>query len=205
MSAVRPRHACLWAAIALVVLPGLSAASPLISKSYSYFSIAGRTAEDLDSELSRRGPLTKSTGFRHPGATEIKFGGEITYLETDRRCSVGEVKVTLSTKIILPRWKNRSQASGSLGLIWDTLAADIKRHEERHAEIARTYARTLENSLHALPAAVNCTQMEKRVSETTRRIVDEHDKEQLRFDIVESKNFDARMMRLLKNRAGLTE
>jgi predicted secreted Zn-dependent protease len=205
MSAVRPRQAFLWAAVALVVLPGIPSASPLISKSYSYFTIAGRTAEDLDNELSRRGPLTKSTGFRHPGATEIKFGGEITYLETDRRCSVGEVKVTLSTKIILPRWKNRSQANGSLGVIWDTLAADIKRHEERHAEIARTYARTLEAMLRDLAPASDCTQMEKRVSETTRRIVDDHDKEQLRFDIVESKNFDARMMRLLKNRAGLTD
>ena len=28
-----------------------------------------------------------------------------------------------------------------MALIWDTLASDIKRHEERHAEIARTHAR----------------------------------------------------------------
>lgn len=205
MSAVRLRHTCLWGALAIAVLPGLAFAGPLISKSYSYFTIAGKTAEDLDSELGRRGPFTKSTGFRHPGATEIKFGGEVTYLETDRRCSVGDVKVTLSTKIILPRWKNRRQATGSLGVIWDTLSADIKRHEERHAEIARTYARTLESALRVLPAASDCAQMEKRVSDTTRRIIDDHDSEQLRFDIVEAKNFDARMMRLLKNRAGLTE
>jgi predicted secreted Zn-dependent protease len=30
--------------------------------------------------------------------------------------------------------------------------------------------------------------------------MDEHDRDQMRFDVVESKNFDARMTRLLKNR-----
>ncbi len=75
-------------------------------------------------------------GFRHPGATQIKFGGEVTYLETDRDCSIGDINVTLKTHITLPQWVNRRQANGTLGLIWDTLSADIKRHEERHAEIA---------------------------------------------------------------------
>lgn len=205
MSAVARRCAFLGALLLLIGLPATSSAGPLISKTYSYFTIGGRTADDLDLELGRRGPFTKSSGFRHPGATEIKFGGEVTYLETDRRCSVGEVKVTLSTKIILPRWKNRRQATGSLGLVWDTLAADIKRHEERHAEIARGYARTLERSLLDLSPAADCSTMERRVGDATRKIIDEHDRDQLRFDMVESKNFDVRMMRLLKNRTGLTD
>ncbi len=205
MSPVPHRNALLGAVLILVAQVATAHPAPLITKTYSYFNISGRTADDLDSELARRGPLTKSSGFRHPGATEIKFGGEVTYMESARRCSVGEVKVTLSTKIILPRWKNRRQATGSLGLIWDTLSADIKRHEERHAEIARNYARKLERSLMGLQAASDCDTMEKRVGETTRKIIEEHDQDQLRFDIVESKNFDARMMRLLKNRTGLTD
>ena len=34
-----------------------------------------------------------------------------------------------------------------MALLWDTLAADIKRHEERHAEIARNHARKPEDEL----------------------------------------------------------
>lgn len=172
----------------------------VVSKSFAYFKIGGKTAEDLDRELSRHGPLTKATGARHPGATEIKFGGELSYVEKGTLCAVGSVKVTLHTKILLPRWTNRRRTSADLALIWDTLASDIKRHEERHAEIARTYARMLDQKLQALQPQPDCEKMQALVTQTTRSVMEEHDKDQLRFDIVESKNFDARMTRLLKHR-----
>lgn len=171
-----------------------------VRKTISYFSIGGRTAEDLDKELSSRGPMTKATGARHPGATEIKFGGELNYVEKDGRCSVGTVKVTLQTKILLPRWKNRNRTNKDLGLIWDTLSADIKRHEERHAEISRGYARSLEKKLKALRPQKNCEILQQQVGKTTETVMNAHDNDQLRFDRVESRNFDDRMMRLLKNR-----
>ncbi|MCO5729987.1 DUF922 domain-containing Zn-dependent protease [Rhizobium sp. SSA_523] len=202
---LRTVAACLCAGSLVLTLPGPALSQPAIAKTYSYFTIAGRTAEDLDSELSRRGPLTRGNGFRHPGATEIKFGGEVTYKDSGSTCAIGDVKITLKTKIILPRWKNRRQATGSLALIWDTLSADIKRHEERHAEIARSYARRLEQSLRALPTASTCSAMEESVGKITHKIIDEHDRDQLRFDLVEAKNFDARMMRLLKYRSSASD
>jgi predicted secreted Zn-dependent protease len=205
MSPLRRRLALFGASLLLWTLPGLPHADPIISKSYSYFSVGGRTAEDLDAELEKRGPLTRSTGFRHPGATEIRFGGEVTYLESEGKCAIGAAKVTLKTRIILPRWTNRKRAPDTLGLIWDTLSADIKRHEERHAEIARTHARRLERALLDLSSARTCTAMEKRVGELTQQMIQAHDTEQVRFDMIESKNFDARMMRLLKYRTGATD
>lgn len=192
-------RAIIAGAIVLCV-PQAAISETLISKSFSYFTIGGKTAEDLDQELSHRGPLTKATGARHPGATEIKFGGELTYVEQNGRCGVGTVKVKLHTKILLPRWTNRKRTSAELALIWDTLAADIKRHEERHAEIARNYARTLEKRLLSLRPTKSCDEIQALVGKTTQEIMDAHDKDQLRFDVVESKNFDARMTRLLKNR-----
>lgn len=181
-------------------VPQLASAETVMSKSFSYFRIGGKTAEDLDRELSRHGPMTKSTGTRHPGATEIKFGGEITYVEKSGLCAVGMVKVTLHTKILLPQWTNRRRTTANLALIWDTLSADIKRHEERHAEIARGYARSLDQQLQALRPQKTCEQIQALVTRTTQSIMDAHDKDQLRFDVVESKNFDSRMTRLLKNR-----
>ncbi len=195
----RLRHAIV-AGVFLSCLPQFAFAEAISNKTFSYFSIGGKSAEDLDRELSERGPMTKATGSRHPGATEIKFGGELTYVEKDGKCGVGTVKVTLNTKILLPRWSNRKRTNADLALIWDTLAADIKRHEERHAEIARTYARTLDKRLKALKAQSNCEKMQKMVADVTQDVMNAHDKDQYRFDAVESKNFDARMTRLLKHR-----
>ncbi|MBB3947856.1 putative secreted Zn-dependent protease [Rhizobium skierniewicense] len=184
----------------LLILPQSAGAEALMTKSFSYFSIGGKTAEDLDRELSHRGPMTKATGARHPGATEIKFGGEISYVEKNAKCGVGNVEVKLHTKILLPRWTNRRRTAADLALIWDTLSADIKRHEERHAEISRNYARTLDKRLQSLRPQDSCEEMQALVTKTTQEVMSAHDKDQLRFDMVESKNFDARMTRLLKHR-----
>ncbi|MCT7665741.1 DUF922 domain-containing protein [Shinella kummerowiae] len=188
----------LAAVVCLSVQP--AGAETITSKTFAYFSVGGRTAAELDEELSKRGPMMKHSGSRHPGATKIKWGGSVTYVRRGDRCAVGEAKVTLSTQIILPRWKNRKRATASLALIWDTLASDIKRHEERHAEIARTHARTLQRTLKTLRPEADCERMQARVDRVTADAVSKHDADQARFDRVESKNFNDRMMRLLTHR-----
>ena len=175
-------------------------AETLTNKTFSYFSVVGKTAAELDDELSKRGPKMKNTGSRHPGATRIRFGGSVTYVRRGGKCHVGDAKVTLSTNIILPRWKHRRTASKSLGLVWDTLSSDIKRHEERHAEIARNHARDLEKQLKALRPDKDCDRLQAKVDRVTAAAVEAHDKDQARFDRVESYNFNERMLRLLTHR-----
>ncbi len=200
MSLISRFHRIMGGLLVFCMFSSMAVADPLIRKTYGYFDIGGRTAEELDRELERRGPVTNTTGHRHPGATEIKFGGEVTYVERGKRCTVGNASITLETHLILPRWKNRRRAKQDLRFIWDTLSSDIKRHEERHAEIARQFARKLEDELLKLRPAKSCAQLERKVGLTTKRVLEAHDRDQLRFDRVESKNFDHRIMRLLKYR-----
>ncbi|MDM9628270.1 DUF922 domain-containing protein [Rhizobium sp. S152] len=181
---------------------GPSFAAVVATKSYSYFSIKGKTADELDSQLSTRGPTANGSSSRHPGATKIRFGGDATYVESGGKCRVGSAKVTVHTQIILPRWTDRRGASKQLSMIWDALSSDIKRHEERHAEIARVQARAMERQILALPAQRSCELMQEKVSEVSVRGIDEHDRLQARFDRVEAVNFQNRMMRLLNNRLG---
>ncbi|MDB5523810.1 MAG: hypothetical protein JWM58_1573 [Rhizobium sp.] len=196
---------CVNFGIICATLASLAPAQPvsadtIVHKKITYFSIGGRTAADLDREMMRRGPLSSTTGRRHPGATRIQFSGNATFVGKNGRCTIGGAKVTLATKIMLPRWSNRNNASRKLGLIWDTLSADIKRHEERHAEIARNHARALERQILGLPAASNCAILKSRVNEISRLAMVDHDKDQKRFDRVEAINFEKRMIRLLKYR-----
>lgn len=179
---------------------GSAVAETVFSKSFTYFSIGGRTAAELDKALAAAGPVMTSTGARHPGATRIKFGGTITYVSRGGRCAIGTARVTLSTRIILPRWKYRKQAGRDLALVWDTLASDIKRHEERHAEIARNHARQMEKAFLALKPEADCERMQAKVARTSAAEIESHDKDQARFDRTEAANFDRRMIRLLQYR-----
>ena len=122
-------------------------------------------------------------------------------MESAGRCRVGSVDVTLDTRLVLPRWKNRKRAKGDIALIWDALSSDIKRHEERHAEIARDYARRLEKTLKSLRPQRDCEAMQAKVTEATDKVVAAHDAAQMRFDRVEAVNFEKRMIRILDYRA----
>ena len=127
-----------------------------LSKTYSYFSIGGTTLDQIEAELSIRGPQVKSTGRRHPGATRMEFTTKLGYSESKGYCRISEVRVSVKAKVILPRWRQRSKADEDVRLIWDTLSSDIRRHEEGHVVIAKNHAREIEQKLKALYRQRNC-------------------------------------------------
>jgi predicted secreted Zn-dependent protease len=197
--ASRPARDAL-AALLLLATCDTAAAKVVYGKSVSYFDIAGNTADELDAALNARGPTTMGASSRHPGATRISFGGQATYVQRDGRCYIGGARVTLNVEIILPRWRDRSHADNRLSTVWDTLAADMRRHEERHAEIARQHARAMERAILNLPPAEDCDALQARVDAESARSIEEHDRDQARFDAIEAANFQNRIQRLMNYR-----
>ncbi len=188
----------LFTFLALMVATAAHAQS--ISRSYSYFPIGGHTLEEIDKELSARGPKLQSTGQRHPGATQMQFSTRYTFASTPKWCRIENAVVTVKAKIILPNWRQRRRADESTRLIWDTLNSDIKRHEESHVQIAKRHARRLESELERIGRREDCEGVKAQAARVSARILAEHDQAQDRFDRIETINFENRMMRLLNYR-----
>ena len=115
---------------AVVFLAPEIAGAASVSRTYSYFSIGGSTLDEIQGELTRRGPRVASTGRRHPGATALTFTSRFSFEQSPGSCRIVKADVTVGAKVTLPRWKRPQAADAGTKLIWDTLAADIKRHEE---------------------------------------------------------------------------
>jgi len=192
-------------AVCMVTLASLPAPAETLNKTYSYFSVGGTTLDELENELTRRGPKVKSTGQRHPGATRMQFNTRLGYLEKDGTCRVVDAKVTVTAKVILPKWRRRGGADQDTRLVWDTLSDDIKRHEEQHVSIARKYARQLESKLLRLGRQKTCALAQQKAKTTADAILDRHDKAQAEFDRVESANYEKRLLKLMRQRIELIE
>lgn len=188
------------ATLLVLTAAGGAAHGASLTRTYSYFTVGGSTLETIEKELGRRGPKVESTGMRHPGATEMRFFTDYGLVEKDGRCRVAKATVTVKAKIILPRWTGRKGADRDTRLIWDTLAADIKRHEESHALIAKSHARDLETAMLALPAAKSCTELKLKAEKAADKVLAAHDKAQSDFDRIEGKSFERRLIRLLQYR-----
>lgn len=184
----------------LIAMSPLAAHAASVAKVYNYFSIGGTTLQEIEAELKRRGPKLDKAGTRHPGATRMEFTTRVTYGEKNGWCSVMEAKVNVKATVILPRWTRRSRSDADTRLIWDTLAADIKRHEESHVGIARKHARKMEQALKLIRNVRGCDAAQAKVTQTTSRGLAAHDQDQDRFDRIEMINFDRRISSLLRYR-----
>jgi predicted secreted Zn-dependent protease len=193
------KRTLLFACTGLLAMAGVGSAQT-VSRSYSYFAIGGITLQEIDEELSRRGPKVSSTGKRHPGATQMQFSTRYTFASTTDWCRIQEAKVNVEAKMILPQWRARGRSDPDTRLIWDTLSADIRRHEESHVQIAKSHARKLEDALEAIGRRGDCDAVKAAAGAISARILAEHDAAQIRFDRIESINFENRMMRLLTYR-----
>ncbi|MBB5701889.1 putative secreted Zn-dependent protease [Ochrobactrum daejeonense] len=186
-------------AVLAIVAPQAEAAS--IFRDFRYYPVSGRTAADLDRALSRNGPFLKKTGQHHPGAAEIRFDAKVRYGRAPgKACKVQNVYVNVHAKVSLPRWRQRRKASAELALIWDTLSQDIRRHEESHIVIARSFASEMERKIRGLRTRSDCTSLRAEIDKITTTLMEAHDKDQERFDRVETINFERRFERLLTYR-----
>ena len=192
-------------AATLVGLTALPSAAESLTKTYSYFSVGGTTLDELEDQLNRRGPQVKSTGRRHPGATQMQFNTRLGYTEKNGSCRITEANVTVKAKVILPRWRQRGKAEQNVRLIWDTLSGDIRRHEEQHVALAQDHARELERKLLRLGRQKNCAVAAEKAKVTADKVLARHDKAQARFDQVEAANFEKRLLKLLRQRVKMIE
>lgn len=184
----------------MLSLTALPAGAANLVKTYSYFSIGGRTLDDIQNQLSKNGPEVKSTGSRHPGATQMAFTTRISYAQSAGSCRIADAAVTVKVKVILPEWRRPRKSDPTVRLFWDALSADIKRHEERHVEIAKNHARLLEDGLKAVPPQKTCEAAKVRAAAVQAAELARHDQDQVRFDRVESANFESRILRLMRYR-----
>ncbi|RWM07092.1 MAG: DUF922 domain-containing protein [Mesorhizobium sp.] len=184
----------------MLILAVMPAGAASLVKTYSYFSVTGRTLDDIEKQLTKNGPEVKSTGSRHPGATQMAFTTRVSYAQTANSCRIANAQVTVKVKVILPEWRRPRKADPEVRLFWDTLSADIKRHEERHVEIAKNHARELEDALRATYPQKTCEAAKARAAEISAAVLARHDRAQVQFDRVESANFESRIIRLLRYR-----
>jgi len=185
---------------ALAGCTAVPAAAATVAKSYSYFRVGGRTLDEIEDQLAKNGPKVKSTGLRHPGATQMSFSTRIGYQQQSGSCRIVSAVVTVKAHVILPVWRQRRRSDEDVRIFWDTLSADIKRHEERHVEIAKNHARELEDTLKRIGRQPNCQVAAAKAKEATAKLLARHDRAQAEFDKVEGINFESRILRLLKYR-----
>lgn len=155
---------------------------------FKYFKVRGRTSLEIFRDFQKKSPI-KGVGEHQAtlGVASIKMIPEVKFQEKNGRCHIANAIVDVDVIIHLPRWANYRSANKFAKLSWDSLFAEIKKHELVHAEIARDYGRRIQTKIASIGSRSTCEKLERVIARHSHRLLERHDKAQRKFDRVEQR------------------
>jgi len=160
---------CLWVAAA----SGPALAELTIKKSTNTYEVKGGTAAELHDQMETLGPRRPLSSQRHWARTKWNISWELRFSKQVRSCVVDQVWTTLRLELTLPLWTNKDSASAALKSSWGTAMHDLEAHEQRHADMALTTAKQLDEALFNLGPSLNCGKLGRRANDLGKSLMKE--------------------------------
>ncbi|MEC9343834.1 MAG: DUF922 domain-containing protein, partial [Pseudomonadota bacterium] len=162
--------------------------------SVGYYSIAGETFEELDQQIALHGPTVSHVG-RALAATNVRMLPDFRFAYSGGQCMVTGARVDVAAHVTLPRHASPASMRRELSKAWNNLEQYARLHESVHVAIADSYALKAEQAVSALPPEPDCQTLRANAVLVFRRLMAEHESEQIRFDEDEKERIAALVRR----------
>lgn len=171
------------AAAAFAMCAGVADAKPKFKTRYTYYTVAGKTAQDIYKAMLRRGPrVNGAKAYAATSATTTQDGK----LRQSKTCRIDNYQLNLAFVIKLPRIKNEKVLPASDRRQWRQFSAFLKTHEETHRSIWLGCAKDLERRVRSIKAKT-CSQADKKAAQLWDSIRASCSKKHNAFDKAEQK------------------
>ncbi|MEM8750817.1 MAG: DUF922 domain-containing protein [Pseudomonadota bacterium] len=175
--------------------PAADAAPVKIKEKTKYYTVSGRTAAELAISMSGKGPYSRQHR-RRAWATAARSLTYQIYRKRDAKgCRITEAKVDLDITYTIPKLKKGQRISKSQHRKWRRMQALLVRHENKHGEYYKQFARKTQRELMRLPRAKSCRALDKQANKLVARLSEEDSDRNDRFDANDGRNY-RRMARL---------
>lgn len=163
----------------LLSLPALAA--PRITEKIEYYTITGKTGEDLLYEMNRKGPRH---GFLRKAIAQTRYSATPrgSFAWRDGTCRTIDSGVVLDITYIYP--KPEGTLPRDLVRRWNVFQADNVRHEKEHGRIARRMASELDRTIgrFSMKDGRSCGRAAATLKRQVADIYDKYEKLQNAFD-----------------------
>ncbi len=170
-------------ASAVAFTGGLSVAKPLQKTKYTYYTVAGDTAQEIYSAMLRKGP--KVNGAKAYAATSATTTQDGKLLQSSS-CRIDDYQLKIDFVIKLPRIKNESVLPPKDRSRWQQFSAFLKKHEETHRSIWLGCAADLEAQVKSIKART-CAEADKKATALWEKMRNSCSRKHTAFDAAEQK------------------
>jgi predicted secreted Zn-dependent protease len=102
--------------------------------SVTYYSVFGNNTEELVAYMNENGPMT-ADGERAVGLATAKPKRDWRARMEGQDCMVGSMTITVEVSLMLPRLDSSARLNPATLRNWQTFAAGVEAHEQRHVDI----------------------------------------------------------------------
>ncbi len=153
----------------------------IVRTDFRPYDIAGSSALELRAAMERLGPKDPVDETPYAGFTRWTIEWSYDYAGATT-CTLTRVRVVATIQITLPRWRGASSADPAFAAEWARFVGALRRHENGHAEIAKTGARRIARLLGSLPSFRSCVRLERAAESTAARTLVKTRRAELAYD-----------------------
>jgi predicted secreted Zn-dependent protease len=166
---------------ATAVLASCTSVGERTNLSVGYYSIQGESFAELDQQIALHGPLVAGVG-KALAATNVQMIPDFHFSFSQGACRPESAHVRVKAHVTLPKLASPDKLRRELSGAWDNLEQYARLHEAVHVAIADRYAIKAEKAILALPPEKECSTLRSNAAVTFRRLMAEHERDQLQFD-----------------------
>ncbi|MGI9402608.1 MAG: DUF922 domain-containing protein [Rhizobiaceae bacterium] len=149
--------------------------------SVGYYSIKGDSFDELDQQIALHGPTVSGVG-KALAATNVRMIPDFRFGLSGDKCRVDHARVDVKAHVTLPKLIGQKQLRKDLSKAWDNLEQYARLHESVHVSIADEYATKAEDAVKNLEPHPSCDTLRSQAVLVFRRLMAEHERDQLQFD-----------------------
>lgn len=158
--------------------------------SVGYYSIRGNSFAELDQQIALHGPTVSGVG-RALAATNVRMLPDFRFASDGGACRVSHARVSVKAHVTLPRLDSQQKLRQELSRAWTNLEQYARLHEAVHVAIADGYAVKAEEQVMAQQPQPDCSTLRDNTVVLFRRLMADHERDQLRFDEQEQRRIAA--------------
>lgn len=139
-----------------------------------YFEVYGTNPRELQASILANGPFNQIVQRHVNAECGWRIHWKFDYVRDKGQCRINKFKITLSTEITFPKWKNPEAADDTVRDMWARVAKEIRTHEDGHKANGIEAANVLARRLRALPAFDSCEALQAEIAREGKQIYAEY-------------------------------
>ena len=147
-----------------------------------YYPVYGKTPLELHLSMKNNGPFNDIVQQRVYAEIHWRITWKFDYVNEPGKCRLGKLVLTVPTIITMPNCVDSDGAPAETHLVWPTVLAKIRQHEDGHKAIGVEGANVLARRLRSLPAYGTCQELNRVIHNEGQRIIGEYNLANRAFD-----------------------